>query len=95
MSADTAAITLSGGPVITPTRREEVAVIGSQIHLALTVDQAARRDPDRDRHLHRQLVQLIAEGDEAAITAEVHGHIQESLDELIRRLEEPQPPQNA
>ena len=26
MSADTAAITLSGGPVITPTRREEVAM---------------------------------------------------------------------
>jgi DNA-binding GntR family transcriptional regulator len=61
-------------------------VIGSQIHLALTVDQAARSDPGRDRQLHRQLVQVIAEGDEAAITAEVRRHIQESLDELIPRL---------
>lgn len=77
------------------TLRKIWPVIGSQIHLALTVDQAARRDPERARQLHRRLVQVIAEGDEAAITAEVRGHIQESADELIRRLEQPQPPQNA
>ena len=77
------------------TLRKIWPVIGSQIHLALTVDQAARRDPERDRQLHKQLVQVIAEGDEAAITAEIRGHIQESMDELIRRLEQPQPPQNA
>jgi DNA-binding GntR family transcriptional regulator len=77
------------------TLRKVWPVIGSQIHLALAVDQAARRDPERDRQLHRQLVRVIAEGDEAAITAEVRGHIQESLDELIRRLEQPQRPQNA
>jgi DNA-binding GntR family transcriptional regulator len=68
------------------TLRKVWPVIGSQIHMALTVDQAARRDPERDRQLHRQLVQVIAEGDEAAITAEVRAHVQESVDELIPRL---------
>ena len=61
-------------------------VIGSQIHVALTVDQAAVRDPERVRRMHRRLVQVIEKGDEAAITAEVRAHVQESVDELIPRL---------
>jgi DNA-binding GntR family transcriptional regulator len=60
-------------------------VIASQVHLALTVDQATYRDPERDGRMHRRLVQLIEEGDEAAIIAEVREHSQASLDELIRR----------
>jgi DNA-binding FadR family transcriptional regulator len=70
-------------------------VIGSKIHMALTVDQAAVRDPERIRRMHRRLVQVIEKGDEAAITAEVRAHVQESVDELIPRLDQPQPPQNA
>lgn len=68
-------------------------VIGAQIHMAMTVDQAAVRDPGRDRRLHRRLIQVIEEGDEKAITTEVRAHIQESMEELIRRLDQPQPPQ--
>jgi proline racemase len=30
--------------------------------MALTVDQAALRDPERDRRLHRRLIQVIEEG---------------------------------
>jgi DNA-binding GntR family transcriptional regulator len=70
-------------------------VIGPQIHMTLTVDQAAVRDPERIRRMHRRLVQVIETGDEAAITAEVRAHVQDSLDELIPRLDQPQPPRNA
>ena len=70
-------------------------VIGSQIHMALTVDQAAVRDPERVRRLHRRLVQVIEKGDEAAITAEVRAHVQESVDELIPRLDQRQPSHSA
>ena len=45
-----------------------------------------RRDPDRDATLHRQLVRVIEEGDEAAIAAEVEQHIRRSLDEVLQRL---------
>jgi DNA-binding GntR family transcriptional regulator len=77
------------------TLRKIWPVIGSQIHLALTVDQAAVRDPERIRRMHRRLVQVIDNGDEAAITAEVRAHAQESVDELIPRLDQPQRPRNA
>jgi DNA-binding GntR family transcriptional regulator len=36
--------------------------------------------------MHCRLVQVIEEGDEAAIVAEVRAHIQVSVDELIRRM---------
>lgn len=61
-------------------------LIASQIQMALTVDQATIRDPERDRRMHCRLVQVIEEGDEAAIVAEVRAHIQVSVDELIRRM---------
>src|SRR6516165_2855931 len=51
------------------TLRKIWPVIGSQIHMALTVDQAAVRDPERIRRMHRRLVQVIDNGDEAASTA--------------------------
>lgn len=78
-----------------PTLRRIWPVIGTQIHMALTVDQAAIHDPERDRRLHCRLIQLIEEGDEAAILAEVRAHIQESVDELIRQRNQPPSPQNA
>lgn len=68
------------------TLRKVWPLIGSQIQTALTVDQATIRDPQRDRELHCRLVQVIEQGDEAAIVAEVRAHIQVSVDELIRRI---------
>jgi DNA-binding GntR family transcriptional regulator len=50
------------------------------------VDQAVRRDLERDAMLHRQLISVIEEGDEAAIVAEVEEHIRRSVDEVVRRL---------
>jgi DNA-binding GntR family transcriptional regulator len=61
-------------------------LVGSQIQMALTLDQATVRDPQRDRRLHCRLVEVIEQGDEAAIVAEIHSHIQASVSELIRRL---------
>jgi DNA-binding GntR family transcriptional regulator len=68
------------------TLRKIWPLIASQIHMALTVDQAILRDPERDRRLHRRLIQVIEEGDEATIIAEVRAHIQVSVEELIRRM---------
>jgi DNA-binding GntR family transcriptional regulator len=67
------------------TLRKIWPVIASQVHVALTVDQATYRDLERDARLHRRLVQVIEEGDEEAIIAEFREHIQASVDELIRR----------
>jgi len=68
------------------TLRKLWPLVGSQIQLALTFDQATVRDPQRDRRLHCKLVEVIEAGDEAAIVAEVHAHIHASVSELIRRL---------
>jgi DNA-binding GntR family transcriptional regulator len=69
-----------------PTLRKVWPLVGPQIQIALTVDQAVRRYPERDAALHRQLVRIIEEGDEAAIVAEVDEHIRRSVDEVLRRL---------
>ena len=69
-----------------PTLRKIWPLVGSQVHIALTVDQAVRRNPERDAMLHRRLVRVIEEGDEAAIVAEVEEHIRRSVDEVLRRL---------
>jgi DNA-binding GntR family transcriptional regulator len=69
-----------------PTLSKVWPLVGSQIHIALTVDQAVRHDPERDAMLHRRLVRVIEEGDEAAIAAEVEEHIRRSVDEVLRRL---------
>lgn len=69
-----------------PTLRKIWPLVGSQVQIALTVDQAVRNDPERDAELHRRLVQVIESGDEAAIVAEVEEHIRRSVDEVLRRL---------
>jgi DNA-binding GntR family transcriptional regulator len=69
-----------------PTLGKIWPLVGSQIHIALTVDQALRHDPERDAMLHRRLVRVIEEGDEAVIAAEVEEHIRRSVDEVLRRL---------
>jgi DNA-binding GntR family transcriptional regulator len=69
-----------------PTLRKIWPLVGSQIHTALTLDQAVRHDPERDALLHRRLVQVIEDGDRASIVAEVEEHIRNSVDEVLRRL---------
>jgi DNA-binding GntR family transcriptional regulator len=69
-----------------PTLRKIWPLVGSQVQTALTLDQAVRHDPERDAVLHRRLVHVIEEGDEAMIVAEVEEHIRTSLDEVLRRL---------
>jgi DNA-binding GntR family transcriptional regulator len=69
-----------------PTLRKIWPLVGSQVQIALTVDQAVRHDPERDAVLHRQLVRVIEEGDEARIVTEVEEHIRRSVDEVLRRL---------
>ncbi len=56
------------------------------MHIALTVDQAVRHDPERDAAMHRRLVRVIEEGEEATIVAEVEDHIRRGVDEVLRRL---------
>ena len=68
------------------TLRKVWPLVGPQIQIALTTDQAVRHDPARDATLHRQLVRVIEEGDAATISAEVEEHIRRSLDEVLRRL---------
>jgi DNA-binding GntR family transcriptional regulator len=69
-----------------PTLRKIWPLVGSQIQIALSVDQAVRRDPERDAMLHQRLVRVIEEGDKAAIVTEVHEHIRASVDEVLHRL---------
>jgi len=69
-----------------PTLRKIWPLVGSQIQTALTVDQALRHNPERDAMMHRRLVGVIEEGDEATIAAEVEEHIRHSVDEVLRRL---------
>ena len=75
-----------GSGTDSPTLRKIWPLVGPQIQIALSVDQAVRRDPERDAALHRELVRVIEEGDEAAIGAEVEEHIRRSVDEVVRRL---------
>jgi DNA-binding GntR family transcriptional regulator len=62
-------------------------LVESQIRMAMSLDQATRSDLDRDAELHRRLVDVIAGGDKAAITAEVREHIASSADEIVRLIE--------
>ncbi len=75
-----------------PTLRKIWPLVGSQVHVSLTVDQAVRHDPERDAMLHRRLVRVIEEGNEATIVAEVEEPIRRSVDEVLRRLTQPHRP---
>lgn len=63
-------------------------LVESQIRMAMSLDQATRSDLARDAELHERLVDVIASGDKAAITAEVREHIAKSADEVVRLIEE-------
>ena len=62
-------------------------LVESQIRMAMSLDQATRSDLARDAELHIRLVDVIAGGDKAAITAEVREHIANSADEVVKLIE--------
>lgn len=64
-------------------------LVESQIRMAMSFDQAARSDPERDAELHVRLVDVIASGDEAAITVEVREHIAISAREVAKLIDRP------
>lgn len=61
-------------------------MVGAQIRMAMTVDQATRNDPQRDLELHERLVEVIESGDAERIRSEVDQHIRCSAEELIRMM---------
>ncbi len=67
-------------------------LVESHFRMAMTLDRAARDDPERDAEYHRRLVAVIEGGDEDAILEEVRDHIGRSADEVVRLLEREGPP---
>lgn len=65
-------------------------LLESQIRMAVSVDQAARSDPERDGAFHRRLIAVIERGDEDEIRAEVRAHIAVSADEIVAVMEQRQ-----
>jgi DNA-binding GntR family transcriptional regulator len=66
-------------------------LVESQIRMAMSLDQATRLDPARDAELHRRLVAVIENGDEAEIADEVRTHIGRSADEIVRLMGQEEP----
>lgn len=62
-------------------------LVESQISTAMSLDQAALSDPERDAELHIRLVDVIAAGDEAQIIAEVREHIAGSVEKVVKLIE--------
>jgi DNA-binding GntR family transcriptional regulator len=58
-------------------------LVESQILMAMSLDQAAFHAPARDAEFHQRLIDVIASGDESAITAEVRDHIGRSADQVV------------
>ncbi|MFI6576196.1 GntR family transcriptional regulator [Nocardiopsis sp. NPDC050513] len=59
-------------------------LVESQIRMAISTDQAARADPERDAEMHQRLVDAIDSGDGEWIAAEVKEHIGRSADEVVK-----------
>lgn len=62
-------------------------LVESQIRMAMSLDQATRRDLARDAELHVRLVDVIAANDPASIAEEVREHIARSAHEVINLIE--------
>jgi DNA-binding GntR family transcriptional regulator len=63
-------------------------IVSAPINLALSTDLVVRHDSERDRRMHRQLVNSILENRPREITSVVREHIQVSADELSEMLKE-------
>lgn len=66
-------------------------LVEARIRMAMSLDQVTRSDLTRDAELHERLVAVIADGDEAAIIAEIREHIGASADEVVELLEDSEP----
>lgn len=58
-------------------------LIAARIQMAIMTDYAARHDPSRDKELHSRLVEVIENGNEAAIVDEIRRHVIESAEEVV------------
>jgi DNA-binding GntR family transcriptional regulator len=63
-------------------------IVSASVNLALSTDLAARQDAERNRRLHRELVEAILHNRQRQIVSAVREHIQISADELLEILRE-------
>ena len=65
-------------------------IVSASVNLALSTDIAARQDTERNRGMHRELVEAILYNRRRRIVSAVREHIQISADELLGLLRERQ-----
>jgi DNA-binding GntR family transcriptional regulator len=65
-------------------------IVSASVNLALSTDIAARQDAERNRRMHRELVEAILHNRQRSIVAAVREHIQISADELVELLRDRQ-----
>jgi len=65
-------------------------IVSASVNLALSTDIAARQDTERNRGMHRELVEAILHNRQRRIVSAVREHIQISADELLGLLRERQ-----
>lgn len=65
-------------------------IVSASVNLALSTDIAARQDTERNRRMHRELVEAILHNRQRRIVSAVREHIQISADELLGLLRERQ-----
>ena len=65
-------------------------IVSASVNLALSTDIAARQDTDRNRRMHRELVEAILYNRQRRIVSAVREHIQISADELLGLMRERQ-----
>jgi DNA-binding GntR family transcriptional regulator len=65
-------------------------IVSASVNLALSTDIAARQDTERNRGMHRELVEAILHNRQRRIVSAVREHIQISADELLGLLRETQ-----
>ena len=65
-------------------------IVSASVNLALSTDIAARQDTERNRGMHRELVEAILYNRQRRIVSAVREHIQISADELLGLLRETQ-----
>lgn len=62
-------------------------IVSASIHLALSTDAAAHHDANRNRRMHRELVDAIMRNRSRDIDSKVRDHIRASADELLEMLQ--------
>ena len=65
-------------------------IVSASVNLALSTDIAARQDTERNRRMHRELVEAILYNRQRRIVSAVREHIQISADELLGLMRERQ-----